>query len=167
MVKGNKHSEETKRKMSLSRKGNKNALGNKHTEETKKKIGTASKGNTYGRMLKGRTGENANHWKGGISKIPKYDRYRNREYRRKQRNIIIEALGGKCVRCGFADKRALQIDHINGGGSKERKERNFEGQFHGMVLKSFLNAENKYQLLCANCNWIKRFENNEHRNQVV
>ncbi len=24
-----------------------------------------------------------------------------------------------------------------------------------------LNIKNNYQLLCANCNWIKRYENNE------
>ena len=72
-------------------------------------------------------------------------------------------MGGKCVRCGFSDPRALQIDHINGGGSKERKERGFNGNFHRHVLKSFINKENKYQLLCANCNWIKRVENNESK----
>lgn len=84
-----------------------------------------------------------------------------REYLRKARNAVIEALGAKCVRCGFNDKRALQIDHINGGGSKERKERKFAKEFNKHVLESFLRNENKYQLLCANCNWIKRSENNE------
>lgn len=84
-----------------------------------------------------------------------------RDYLRKSRNAVIEALGGKCVRCGFTDKRALQIDHINGGGYKERKEKGFKSEFHKHVLASFLKGEDKYQLLCANCNWIKRFENNE------
>lgn len=73
----------------------------------------------------------------------------------------MEALGGKCVKCGFKDVRALQIDHINGGGSQERKERDFKMNFHKHVLESFIRKENKYQLLCANCNWIKRFENKE------
>jgi len=82
-------------------------------------------------------------------------------YLRKIRSAALEALGGECIKCGFNDKRALQIDHINGGGSKERKKRNHTGTFHKHVLRSFLNKENKYQLLCANCNWIKRFENNE------
>lgn len=86
-----------------------------------------------------------------------------KEYMRRERNAVIEALGGKCVRCGFIDIRALQIDHINGGGSRERKEIKFKGAFNKHVLRSFLKGENKYQLLCANCNWIKRFENNENR----
>lgn len=33
------------------------------------------------------------------------------------------------------------------------------------LIESFLKQENKYQLLCANCNWIKREENNERNNQ--
>ena len=83
------------------------------------------------------------------------------------RNSVLEALGGSCRFCGFSDKRALQIDHINGGGSKERKERTFKGTFHKHVLQSFLKKEDKYQLLCANCNWIKRVENKEIRQFVI
>ena len=30
-----------------------------------------------------------------------------------------------------------------------------------MVKESIKNNYNKYQLLCANCNWIKRYENKE------
>lgn len=84
-----------------------------------------------------------------------------REYLQKLRYSVLEILGGQCVQCGFSDKRALQIDHINGGGSIERKERGFNHSFHKHVLQSVINKENKYQLLCANCNWIKRFDNNE------
>ena len=89
----------------------------------------------------------------------------NSEYQknhlRNLRKSVIEALGAKCMRCGFDDTRALQIDHINGGGSQERKAKGFSGSFHRNVLRSFINKENKYQLLCANCNWIKRVENRE------
>ena len=85
-----------------------------------------------------------------------------KEYLRKLRLSVLEALGGKCVKCGFFDSRALQIDHINGGGSKERKDRNYKRNFNKNVIQSFLKGENKYQLLCANCNWIKRFEKNEN-----
>src|SRR3990170_8952832 len=35
------------------------------------------------------------------------------------RKKLIELLGGKCIRCGFSDIRALQIDHITGHGSEE------------------------------------------------
>lgn len=72
---------------------------------------------------------------------------------------IINALGGKCVRCGYEDKRALQIDHINGGGVKERTGFKNGYQYEKYVLEH-LDRE-KYQILCANCNWIKRDEEQE------
>lgn len=95
----------------------------------------------------------------------KYDegqRRRQRLYMRRLRLEALEKLGGKCVSCGFSDKRALQIDHINGGGSKERKEIGFNGKFHIHVIREAELKSGKYQLLCANCNWIKRVEEREH-----
>jgi len=70
-----------------------------------------------------------------------------------------ELLGNKCVRCGFSDIRALQIDHINGGGKRELSSEGFTRRnYHKIVRESVLNKVNKYQLLCANCNWIRRHE---------
>ena len=42
-----------------------------------------------------------------------------REQIRKKRINVVERLGNKCIVCGYSDPRALQIDHINGGGGKE------------------------------------------------
>ncbi len=70
-------------------------------------------------------------------------------------------LGGKCVRCGFNDIRALQVDHINGGGMAEHREYRSRTKYWKMVILSITNEEKKFQLLCANCNWIKRSENKE------
>jgi len=78
----------------------------------------------------------------------------------KNRLELFKMFGNKCKRCGFKDVRALQIDHIHGGGIKERRDYNTK-DYHRLVLKSLKNKENKYQLLCANCNWIKRHENQE------
>lgn len=91
-----------------------------------------------------------------------YYRTKARERCRNIRKNVIDKMGGVCVICGFSDYRALQIDHINGGGSKERRE-NKNIVSRGMYLETVL-ADNgeKFQLLCANCNWIKRFENNEN-----
>lgn len=69
----------------------------------------------------------------------------------------LEALGGRCVRCGFDDLRALQIDHILGGGTKEHRTIG-----NSAVYRKVLAGEPGYQCLCANCNWIKRAENNEN-----
>ena|SRR3990167_6960303 len=87
-----------------------------------------------------------------------------KDYYRRKRTATLELLGGKCIRCGFSDYRALQVDHINGGGVKERKTTN--SNYWNFVIRSVLNKENKFQLLCANCNWIKRFENNEVRKKL-
>ena len=52
-----------------------------------------------------------------------------------------------------------QIDHVNGGGAKEHKAMPNSVKFYRKV---FEDTTGMYQLLCANCNWIKRAENKEH-----
>lgn len=76
------------------------------------------------------------------------------------RAIVLEKLGGKCLVCGWDDYRALQIDHINGGGSAERKKYGSSIPFLLKVLND-PNFIDTYQLLCANHNWVKRYENKE------
>lgn len=67
-------------------------------------------------------------------------------------------LGGKCNRCENNDMRVLQIDHVNGGGTKENKKIHSRG-----VAMRVMKLPSEYQVLCANCNWIKRWENNEEK----
>lgn len=77
---------------------------------------------------------------------------------RRIRGRVIAAYGGKCCKCGFADPRALHVDHVNGDGGKERKGRSPAGIMRRIVKEGF---PPKYQLLCANCNTIKMYENRE------
>jgi hypothetical protein len=75
---------------------------------------------------------------------------------RRWRAAAVAALGNACVSCGFTDVRAFQIDHINGGGHHERTTiYRSPRQFYKAVLAD---AGTKYQILCANCNQIKRVE---------
>jgi len=74
---------------------------------------------------------------------------------------VVELLGNKCARCGFSDPRALQIDHIFGGGAKELKKNEYYKYLKRILAMP--NPNEKYQILCANCNWIKRAENKETR----
>jgi len=83
-----------------------------------------------------------------------------RNYSDKLKSEIFAILGCNCVNCGFSDKRALQIDHINGGGNQERKNRGAASQYR-FILTKLEEGSKDYQILCANCNWIKRAENNE------
>lgn len=86
------------------------------------------------------------------------------EYLKSLRSGLIELLGGKCIRCGFNDIRALQLDHINGGGLREVKIKGNNIVMYLSYSKNHDELKSKLQVLCANCNWIKRAENKEHRN---
>lgn len=83
-----------------------------------------------------------------------------RDAQRRYRTRALELLGPmppSCVKCGFGDIRALHIDHKNGGGNKNRdKNRSQNGR-----LKEVMADPSLFQILCANCNYIKRIENNE------
>ena len=81
----------------------------------------------------------------------------NRETRRSLKLQIFALLGDKCRHCGFTDVRALQIDHRQGGGKKEIMAAKAYITYYRKVIKDL----SPYQLLCANCNWIKRWENKE------
>ena len=78
------------------------------------------------------------------------------------RKMVIDALGAKCCRCGYdTDIRALQIDHIHGKGGEDRRA---PGNVYIRMLESIQRGEtDKYQVLCANCNWIKKQENREFK----
>jgi len=104
---GKKHSEETKRKMSINMIGKKNhRYGKKFSEETKRKMRNSAN-----------SGEKHHKWKGG---------YENKLYLNNKRRIMkLNAEGehtleewiflkklfkNKCVSC--KEKKALTIDHI-------------------------------------------------------
>jgi len=125
-----------------TRKGKK---GRKHTDVEKKAVSL--------KMSK----EKHHNWKGGISKITNYNI--------KDRISIMEILGLMCCKCGYTDLRALQIDHINGNGHEERRKRGTESYYRFMLNKVIAGSK-EYQVLRANCNWIKRLENNEGTNKI-
>lgn len=87
------------------------------------------------------------------------DRISSVQRRRRIRDAVIQHLGGRCVKCGFADTRALQIDHVNGGGTKDHTEKKSVSSYYQRVMASAPNKD--FQLLCANCNQIKRYEMQE------
>lgn len=89
-----------------------------------------------------------------------------RDRHRALRQRAVDAMGGRCVRCGFDDYRALQFDHIHGGGIRELGGNGYKGSAPepSKRMKAIIAGERPdLQLLCANCNWIKKSENNEVR----
>lgn len=90
------------------------------------------------------------------------------------REVLVLFLGGKCScrrddcwhegECSVSDYRCLQLDHINGDGAKDRE------RLGGPIVRYYFNhldeAKANLQLLCSNCNWVKRVHNRELRNGV-
>jgi hypothetical protein len=97
------------------------------------------------------------------SKLPKY-RAKNRiaALRRNERlkDDIIFAYGGKCVglpgyECNEARRDALQIDHIFNDGHLEGDRGTRTNRLYKMLKREGFPKE-RYQLLCASCNFVKR-----------
>lgn len=70
-----------------------------------------------------------------------------------------------CIKCGEIRLACLSIDHIHGGGNKERGVHYSSTSFYiGLRRKGFPMG---YQTLCMNCNFVKRFERGEHNHHPV
>lgn len=78
-------------------------------------------------------------------------RIQARNYHRKNRIKVLDYYGGKCVCCGESLKEFLCIDHINGGGTKHRKELKSK---HSSMVQWIIrnNYPKEYRVLCHNCN---------------
>lgn len=88
------------------------------------------------------------------------------------RNAAFIKLGNRCSNpaCqwlnadgtrGCIDQRCLQIDHVNNDGYKNRHTIGRKGRIVGegpeaRYLAVLADQENRFQILCANCNWIKK-----------
>jgi len=86
---------------------------------------------------------------------------RMKERRDNIRKEILGLLGNKCCKCNFDDIRALQIDHIHGKGLRHMRTFSSSLSYYIQVLKEIKEGSKDYQLLCANCNWIKKREKKE------
>jgi hypothetical protein len=106
-----------------------------------------------------------NHRQKNKTKINKQKRESARICLQKLKDKIFILLGNECsnpncpIPKELMDKRCLQIDHINNDGAKERKKcPNGTIYYYKKVLVSLRKGEKKYQLLCAYCNWLKRYK---------
>jgi len=70
------------------------------------------------------------------------------------RDQTFKAYGGHCVCCGETNYAFLTIDHIKGGGRKQRNELKRSGvMFYAWLRRQGFPAG--YQTLCFNCNSAK------------
>lgn len=81
---------------------------------------------------------------------------KQREVRDTKKFNAFQAYGGfVCACCGERMEKFLSIDHINGDGSKHRRQ-----QGNGAMLYSWLARHQfpaGFQVLCMNCNWGRRY----------
>lgn len=78
------------------------------------------------------------------------------ELRKKRRAEILARYGEQCACCGETNSLFLTIDHINGGGRKQKRELGLDA---GSQFYSYLRRKgypDGYQILCWNCNCGKR-----------
>jgi len=63
----------------------------------------------------------------------------------------------KCASCGITDMDVLCLDHIDGGGTRERRLTGYKGcNLHYKLQR--LGYPSGFQVLCANCNlkkWVR------------
>ena len=80
---------------------------------------------------------------------------------------IYQIFDNRCSNCGFNNISCLTLDHKDGKGRKERKTR-FGGyyiRFYKYYSTHSEEAKQKLELLCFNCNLVKKHLNNENTYQ--
>lgn len=109
--------------------------------------------------------KNAANWR---AKYPDRAREATARWQRKIRIIVLNKLSNnspKCALCGFNNKRALEVDHINGKGNIERIKLggHWRDVYRFISEMNIEDAKLKYRILCANCNKIKHYENSNFK----
>ena len=99
------------------------------------------------------------------SKLALFKRVCNKCYPKYLRNKITKRLDSVCKCCGENEPLFLQIDHIKGGGNKERKKFIDSLKYYEYLLTR-PDLKKKYQLLCANCNMGRYYNGGAHKNGV-
>lgn len=76
----------------------------------------------------------------------------HKQYNIDKRRIVVDHYGGKCECCGIDIFDFLTIDHLNGGGNKDRKANRLSSStnFYNFIIKMGFSSD--YRVLCFNCN---------------
>ena len=146
-------SKEEKRKLSQQkyRENHREEMNKKARERARKK--RAENPEECNRLQRERRAKKPEHYRKAANdyyqRNKKHRQWLAREHKKKLRKKVIEGYGGKCKCCGETQNEFLALDHINGGGTKERK------RVHAHTLYSFVIRNNfppEYRILCHNCN---------------
>lgn len=75
-----------------------------------------------------------------------------RKHRRKRKVEILEHYGGvQCFICGVDDIEVLTLDHVAGGGTKQRRKFKDGHATYRWIINN--NYPDGFRVLCRNCNW--------------
>lgn len=121
-------------------------------------INPVSKRKAYRKWLKNKLLEHPNFYKEIYykRKTDNYEKFREQRNRwaktqyHKFRSLALEHYGKQCDCCNEIEKEFLGIDHINGGGTKHRKELKNKSNIYRWVCKN--NYPKEFRILCHNCN---------------
>lgn len=104
-----------------------------------------------------------NEWYQGSSTQAK-----DKNRRDKNREIVLQYYGNKCVQCDEERPFCLAIDHIDGNGNTHRKKIGKYGSgFFGWLIDN--NFPDGFQILCHNCNMEKHLNSGvcPHKRKVL
>jgi 5-methylcytosine-specific restriction endonuclease McrA len=87
--------------------------------------------------------------KAGLDRPNSTEASKRSQHMKKVRAFML--LGGKCYNCGDNRMQALEFDHLNGNGSKERQEIGRGATMTQEVLKRPFD----FQILCGSCHNLK------------
>jgi hypothetical protein len=68
--------------------------------------------------------------------------------------LVLAAYGAHCACCGETDLHFLTLDHIGGGGHKDKRLIGYISILKRVIEEGF--PKEKYRILCMNCNWGTR-----------
>lgn len=79
-----------------------------------------------------------------------------KKYRKKLRNEMLANYGYHCDCCGEACPEFMTLEHIGNTGAEHRR-------FYGSLTAELIDLrrrgwpQDKYKILCMNCNWATRY----------
>lgn len=73
----------------------------------------------------------------------------SRQSHKARRERVLTKYGGKCACCGEWRIPFLAVDHVHGGGTRERKRLNVTGVYRKLDA---MDRSPEYRILCHNCN---------------
>jgi hypothetical protein len=101
-------------------------------------------------------------WKAANPEKVEAHRQRERNKHRALRRELLSAYGGlECKCCGETFLEFLTLDHVEGGGTKHRRESGLAGvNLYVQLKREGFPDPHLYRVLCSNCNFaLSRADN--------